>query len=477
MDGNGLAERLCVIASAALGEPVVVEALTRLPGGASKDTWSFSARRSNGAEQRLVLRSDRDRVGSSGSRMALEAALLVAAARAGVPVPRVVAAGDGPKELGAGFLITEFVDGETIPRRILRDEQLGNVRAVLAEQCGRILAATHRIPPAEVPGLAGGDPLEQLTDQLDRLGEPHPAFELGLRWLAETRPARSAEGVVHGDFRNGNLIVGAEGIRAVLDWELAHLGDPLEDLGWLCVKAWRFGSPLPVGGFGTIEQLITAYEGAGGRPVDEGVLRWWIVLGTLRWGIICIAQALTHISGAVRSVELAAIGRRVCEVESDLLDLLPWTAASGGSGLLEPSSGVSTPPGSAGEPSAAARRAPPHDVPSPVQLLDAVREFLESDVLLATEGRVRFHVRVAANVVAMVCRELELGAKLAVAHSGRLAGLGVASETELAAAIRSGALKDRLGEVSDVVRATVADKLAVANPRYRPTPALPSAGP
>src|ERR1039458_6974051 len=169
MDGNGLAERLCVIASAALGEPVVVEALTRLPGGASKDTWSFSARGSNGAEQRLVLRSDRDRVGSSGSRMALEAALLVAAARAGVPVPRVVAAGDGPKELGAGFLITEFVDGETIPRRILRDEQLGNVRAVLAEQCGRILAAIHRIPPTEVPGLAGRDPLEQLTDQPHRL--------------------------------------------------------------------------------------------------------------------------------------------------------------------------------------------------------------------------------------------------------------------------------------------------------------------
>jgi aminoglycoside phosphotransferase (APT) family kinase protein len=129
--------------------------------------------------------------------------------------------------------------------------------------------------------------------------------------------------VVHGDFRNGNLIIGPEGIRAVLDWELAHLGDPLEDLGWLCVKAWRFGSPLPVGGFGTIDQLIAAYEGAGGRPVDAGALHWWQVLGTLRWGIICIVQALTHTSGALRSVELAAIGRRVCEVEWDLLELLP----------------------------------------------------------------------------------------------------------------------------------------------------------
>jgi len=238
-------------------------------------------------------------------------------------VPRVVVSGDGSAGLGATFVITEFVEGETIPRRILRDERWADVRPVLAEQCGRALAAVHRIPPAEVPGLAGGDPVEQLQDLLDRLGQPHPAFELGLRWLAETRPPRSGESVVHGDFRNGNLIVGAEGIRAVLDWELAHLGDPLEDLGWLCVKAWRFGSPLPVGGFGTVEELVTAYEGAGGAPVDAGTLQWWMVFGTLRWGIICIMQTVTHTSGAVRSVELAAIGRRVCEVEWDLLELLP----------------------------------------------------------------------------------------------------------------------------------------------------------
>jgi aminoglycoside phosphotransferase (APT) family kinase protein len=232
-------------------------------------------------------------------------------------------AGERSDGLGANFMIMDYVEGETIPRRILRDGQLAQVRPLLAEQCGRALAAVHRISPSEVPGLAGGDPLEQLRGLLDRLGQPHPAFELGLRWLAETRPARSAESVVHGDFRNGNLIIGTDGIRAVIDWELAHRGDPLEDLGWLCVKAWRFGSPLPVGGFGTIEQLVTAYEAAGGIAVDVDSLHWWQVLGTLRWGIICIVQALTHITGAVRSVELAAIGRRVCEVEWDLLELLP----------------------------------------------------------------------------------------------------------------------------------------------------------
>lgn len=315
---------MATIVGGALGKPVLVEGVTRLPGGASRETWSFSVRDPGDrgdAVTRLVLR--RDPPGAPVSGLRLEAALLQAAARAEVPVPRVVASGDESAGLGATFMIMAFVEGETIPRRILRDEHLAQVRPVLAEQCGRALAAIHRIPPVEIPGLAGGDPVEQLRGLLDRLGQPHPAFELGLRWLAETRPPRSADTVVHGDFRNGNLIVGAEGIRAVLDWELAHRGDPLEDLGWLCVKAWRFGSSLPVGGFGTVEQLVSAYQGAGGRTVDTDVLHWWQTLGTLRWGIICIVQALTHTTGAVRSVELAAIGRRVSEVEWDLLELLP----------------------------------------------------------------------------------------------------------------------------------------------------------
>jgi len=321
MDVTDLAGRLRSVVGAAFDGPVDVKDVIRLPGGASRETWSFSASGPDGATRRLVLR--RDPPGAPVSGLALEAGLLQAAARAGVPVPRVLAAGDASDGLGAAFMIMEFVEGQTIPRRILRDEALSEVRPLLAGQCGQVLAAVHRIPPVEAPGLAGGDALEQLRGLLDRLGQPHPAFELGLRWLAETRPARSGESVVHGDFRNGNLIVGPDGIRAVLDWELAHLGDPLEDLGWLCVKAWRFGSELAVGGFGTVEQLVSAYEGAGGGRVDAGALHWWQVLGTLRWGIICIVQALTHTSGALRSVELAAIGRRVCEVEWDLLELLP----------------------------------------------------------------------------------------------------------------------------------------------------------
>ena len=103
-----------------------------------------------------------------------------------------------------------------------------------------------------------------------------------------------------------------------MDWELVHIGDPMEDVGWLCVKAWRFGSPEPVAGLAAYESLFEAYEAAGGPHIDPEVVRWWEVFGTLKWGIICIMQADAHLTGVARSHELAAIGRRVCENEHDL---------------------------------------------------------------------------------------------------------------------------------------------------------------
>lgn len=452
MAEGDLSEQLAAALAPVFGGPATVGDLTRAPGGASRETWIFTVTGPEGPPRRLVLR--RDPTGAPSPGLRLEGALLQAARRAGVPVPEVVVAGDDTATLGPGSLVMEFVEGETIPRRLLRDESLAGVRAHLAADCGEILAAIHRIPPLEVPGLPGGDPLEQLRAVVDRLGQPHPAFELAFRWLGDNRPRRSAPVVVHGDFRNGNLIVGPDGIRAVLDWELAHLGDPFEDLGWLCVKAWRFGSPLPVGGFGTVDQLVTAYEGAGGTPVDRNALHWWEVLGTLRWGVICIVQTLTHLSGAVRSVELAAIGRRVCEVEWDLLELL---------GIATPSGSAST-EGAPDDPSPVV--ATVHDAPTGVELLEAVREFLVADVMAATDGRTRFHARVAANVVAMVGREIALGPRQQSEYTARLAALGVGSDAELADAIRAGELDGRADEVRTVVRTAVAAKLAVAHPGY-----------
>lgn len=288
-----------------------VDDLHRLSGGASRETWSFVA-----DGRRLVLRRDPPAGIARGMRM--EHALLVAANAAGVPVPEVVDADESS-------LILEFVEGETIARRILREDAYGPAREVLAAQAGAALAAVHALDvdaDAVRDVVPVTDEFEQFRSTLHSLGEPYPLFELAFRRLAATRPATAQRRIVHGDFRLGNLIVGPDGLRAVLDWELAHVGDPLEDLGWFCVRAWRFGSALPAGGVGTYDDFVGAYERAGGQPVDRDALRWWEAFGTLRWGVICAVQASLHLSGAVRSVELAAIGRRVCEVEHDLLSYL-----------------------------------------------------------------------------------------------------------------------------------------------------------
>ncbi|MCZ7525113.1 MAG: phosphotransferase family protein [Acidimicrobiia bacterium] len=308
-----------------LGRPVTVRALRRLSGGASRESWSLDAEVEGGETLGLVLR--RDPGGHSGhSSRDVEYRLLEATRLAGVPVPGVrvlLEPGDG---LGDGFVM-DRVEGETIPRRILRDDAYAGARRAMARQCGEIAALVHAVDPAtlpDLPVLGAVEQVEQYRDLLDALGEPHPAFELGLRWLEErVPPGPEAPTLVHGDFRNGNLVVGPEGVRAVLDWELAHLGDPVEDLGWLCVRSWRFGADdRPVGGFGSYEELLDAYGRASGRSVDLATLRYWEAFGTLKWGVVCVMQAATHLSGAVRSVELAALGRRAAEMEWDLLDLL-----------------------------------------------------------------------------------------------------------------------------------------------------------
>ncbi|WP_326643862.1 phosphotransferase family protein [Nonomuraea fuscirosea] len=309
------------IVRAAFGAGAVVASSARLPGGASRETWALDVVGPDEGRHELILRLDSPGApAEAGAGLAAEAGLMRAAAGAGVPVPRIVACGES-------YILMTRVPGETIPRKILRDDAYAPARPRLARQCGQALAAVHRMPLSSAPPSEEQDPLLRWRDVLDQLGEPHPVFELALRRLAGTRPRGRRHTVVHGDFRNGNLIVGPEGIRAVLDWELAHVGDPLEDLGWLCVKAWRFGSPLPVGGFGSYDELVGAYEEAGGQPVDRDALRWWETFGVLKWGVICVMQTMRHLRGGARSVELAAIGRRVCETEWDLLRLLDEPSA------------------------------------------------------------------------------------------------------------------------------------------------------
>ena len=290
-----------------------VDGLARLSGGASRETWKFCA---DGVP--LILQRQRS---GDARDMGVEASVLRAAAATGVPVPRLLA--NGREELGSSFMILSHVEGETIARKILRDEEFAVARRDLVGQFARALAAIHSIDPADVAGLPATDQVAQYRQSLDdldaQLDQAHPAFELAFRWLERNRPASARRTVVHGDFRLGNVMVGDDGLRAVLDWELAHVGDPMEDLGWLCVRAWRFGSPLPVAGLGGYDELLAAYATATGHVADRDALRWWEVLGTLKWGIMCMLQTSAHLLGFSRSHELAAIGRRVCENEYDVM--------------------------------------------------------------------------------------------------------------------------------------------------------------
>ncbi len=300
--------------------------LRRLSGGATQEIWRFQVTGLAGVETLILRRAPGgERVSESAVGLEVEARLIEAAAAAGVPVPpvrHVLAPGDG---LGHGFVMG-FVEGETLGGRIVKSPALAEARVGLARGCGEALARIHAIDAGAFPTLSQVTPAE-LLDQWQasyrRSDWPRPVFELAFRWLGERCPAPPATPrLVHGDFRNGNLMIGPDGLRAVLDWELAHVGDPMEDLGWICVNAWRFGAEdRPVGGFGQREDLYAGYEAAGGAPIDRAAARWWEVFGTLRWGCMCSGMAAAFRT-ADPSVERAVIARRTSETEIDLMRLL-----------------------------------------------------------------------------------------------------------------------------------------------------------
>ena len=313
---------------------VTIENFRRMAGGASREIWTFEASLERGGKtdkRGLVLRRDPGEHRIDTSRAA-EFRVLRAAFEEGVPVPEVLWLGDDSNALGAPFFVMQRVDGETIARRLLRDEEYAPARKAMPGQLAEILARVHRIDakkyhldfltePGQNAALTEVRRYEENYRQLAL--EPHPAFELAFRWLLGRIPKTSRTALVHGDYRIGNVIFGPEGVRSILDWELAHLGDPMEDVGWMCVRAWRFGNDrMAVGGLGSREEFFAAYEKASGFPVLPEAVRFWEVFGNLRWGIITISQSRTHLDGFVKSVELASIGRRTAETELELLNLI-----------------------------------------------------------------------------------------------------------------------------------------------------------
>ena len=312
----------------ALGGVQSIANLKRLSGGASQETWSLDGVGTNGTTPLILRRAPGGKVvqrSSTAVTLATEAKAIRLAAAGGVPVPPVPYVLQDSDDLGPGYLMGR-VEGETIARKILRDAAFADARPKLARQCGRILAGIHAIDKAQMPELTVVPPraqFDQYRTIYDTYDYPHPVFEVAFKWLEQRLPTAPELTLVHGDFRHGNLMIGPDGVRAVLDWELTHIGDPAEDLGWICVNSWRFGETHKVvGGFGDVEDLLAGYAEAGGKGMTAERVKFWEMFGTLKWGIMCMTMYQAFATGSDRSVERATIGRRSSETEIDLVNLL-----------------------------------------------------------------------------------------------------------------------------------------------------------
>jgi aminoglycoside phosphotransferase (APT) family kinase protein len=319
------AEALRTSLAPLFGTDIAIERLALLAGGASKEAWALDLRTAEGMRELLVRRAGGGVIHSQTLPLEREYRVVAVAHEAGVRVPRPYAFLEDVA--GRPAFVAERVVGETIGRRIVQRPELASARAALPEQMAEELAKIHAISVAAVAFLpAGGgvgELIERLERDLDAADEAHPAIELGLAWARRHPPDPRPPVVDHGDFRVGNFVVSERGLEYVLDWEFAHVGDPAEDLAWPLVRSWRFGADeLRLGGVGQVEPYLARYNELTDRDVSLEQLRYWEVVGNVKWAIGHVTQSRRHLSGQERSVELAVLGRLTAEVEYELLDIL-----------------------------------------------------------------------------------------------------------------------------------------------------------
>jgi len=301
-----------------------VSNLEPLTGGASKEIWKFEVSKDK-QSTKMILRRGSGIEGPLAIKTADEARIQKEVIKVGAPVPTILAVSKNEEELGDSYIMN-FVEGESIARKILRDKEYKKALPVLAYQCGEAIARIHNVDVDNfsfLPKKPAEDQLEDLYSTYQSFEQPSPVFEYAYLWLKKQDFSNFQESLVHGDFRLGNIIVNGEGLQSIIDWELAHIGNPLQDLGWVCGNSWRFGkSDKVVGGFGELEDLLEGYNSISKLKVNKEMVKCWQVFGTFRWGVICLIQAYAHLSGTINSIEKAAIGRRVSETEIDIVDLL-----------------------------------------------------------------------------------------------------------------------------------------------------------
>ena len=370
--------------------------LNRLSGGASQETYRLEVKTDQGVQIYAIRRAPEAQIGDSGGvGLDIEARLFASAKRAGVPGPDIIYLFGPEDELGEGFLM-EWIEGETLGSRVVRDERFADIRPKLAYQCGEILGRIHQIDVTsegldkKLNRLSTDDFIRQLWEQYQSLDTLQPMIDYTARWLLENQPNEGREALVHNDFRNGNLMIEPErGITAVLDWEVAHIGNPLRDLGWICTNSWRFGRyDLPVGGFGQREDLLAGYKAATGTEIKPEELIYWEVFGSFWWAIGCLRMADRYDKDPAVGVEYPAIGRRSSECQIDCVNyLIPGAVKMP---EKQPSKGRK-------------------NMPDMADLVESVRTFCSAEVTPVVSGRTGFLSRVGANSLDIVLRELLYG--------------------------------------------------------------------
>ncbi|MCH1553229.1 MAG: phosphotransferase family protein [Luminiphilus sp.] len=429
----------------------------QITAGASQQTFKLTVKTPNNEQIQYALRREQpNQVNRNSGQLtaALEARLLKLASSSGVLVPDIRAELEDPDGLGQGYLMA-WLEGETLGQRIVKRPEFEAVRQNLAFDCGRELAKIHAIPVDEdlAATLSQASPealVRETWSAYQTLGSPQPMIDFTARWLLQNLPKSVPPTLVHGDFRNGNLMIDESGLVAVLDWELAHIGDPMRDLGWLCVNSWRFGySSNPVGGFGAVDELITGYQSVSASRVDRSAIEFWQVFGSFWWSVTTLGMAATWRSGETPSLERPVIGRRSSEAQLDCVNLLLPGPAS------LPDDGVSSSSG---------------DLPEAAELISSVSRYLSESVAPGSSGAAQFIARVAANSLAIAERETTIGRVLKQAEHARLHDIFGDGDLptlrqQLCDELRAG----NLGEdkwVADHLRQTAVDRCWVDQPNY-----------
>lgn len=431
----------------------------RLSGGIAQETYRLSII-VGGNQKPLALRraagGEYVKPSADHPGIPVEALLMKCAREAGVPEPEVHYVLTGDDDLGDGFIM-EWLDGEALGARIVRSDQFKDIRPKLAYECGRILAKIHRIDlkrsglDRKLAVIPPDEFVDQTWERYKQYHTPQPMIDYTARWLKENLPGNSESTLVHNEFRNGNIMISAEKVIAVLDWEAAHIGDPMRDLGWLCTNSWRYNSDKPVGGFGDYQDLFRGYEDESGKRIDAEQVKFWEVFGSFWWAVVSLGLVHRHRTGLDKSVEQPAAGRRSSESQVDCVNLI----------IAGPVEVIAAP-----------ELASTLDMPSADELLTSVRDFLRQDVMGETSGRTNFLARVASNSLDIVIRERALGSKLRERELARLIDF---YETEdnlenlswrLVSELRDGTLSLENDALKTHLRSTVVNQIAIDQPKY-----------